>query len=121
MDQSFFQKLIFSKLSNEFPAFYATRKVSQYVAHNNPPIVLSLSQINPVPALPADLLPIDISIILLSTFRSSKWSLSFRLRNQNPVRNFLFSPYMPHFAILTVSLQKPQNRRVNSVSSVQLN
>jgi hypothetical protein len=53
--------------------------------HKSPPPVPILSQMNPVNTLQHYFHKINFSIIL-STLRSSEWSLSFRLSNQHSVR-----------------------------------
>ena len=72
--------------------------VVQNRIHNSSPLVLTLSQINPIHALPANFLKINFTIILPSTPRSSKWPLSVGFPHQNLVET---SPlphtcYMPH-------------------------
>jgi len=55
-----------------------------YRIHNSRPRAPILSQINPVRA-PSHFLNIPFNIILPSTSRPSKWSISFRSLHQNPV------------------------------------
>ena len=55
-----------------------------YHVHNRPPIVPIPSQINPVHVLPSYSSKINFNIILPSTSRFCKWSLSFGLSQQTP-------------------------------------
>jgi len=72
--------------SQETPHLSWNPKV-HYCIHNSPPLVLG--QMNPVHTFPPSISKIHSSIIFLSTSRSSKLSLSFKLPNQNTVRIYL--------------------------------
>jgi hypothetical protein len=73
--------------------------------HNSPPPVPVLSQLDPIYTPPANLLKIHSDPILSSTPWSSKWSLSFWISHQNPVRipllshacHMSFPPHSPWF------------------------
>jgi hypothetical protein len=54
--------------------------------HSNQPTVPVLSQIYPIHTFQMYFSKIDLNIILQSTPRSSKWSVSFRFCNQNSAR-----------------------------------
>jgi len=56
-----------------------------YHINNSPPLAYVLYEINQGPALPFHFFEIHFHIALLSTPRSSKWSLSYRSSHQNPV------------------------------------
>jgi hypothetical protein len=60
-----------------------------YYVEKSPPLVPILSQMNPVHATPSYSSKIRFNIVLLSTSRSFKWSLSFRLSHQNPTCIYL--------------------------------
>jgi hypothetical protein len=51
--------------------------------HKHQPLIPILSQMNPIHILPPYLFMIHFKIVILSTPRSSKWSLLFRFSNQN--------------------------------------
>ena len=65
-----------------------------YHFNNIPPSVGSPSRNAPFHDLPSYSLKIHFNIMLPSTLRSSKWSLSFTFPHQNPVR--ISSPIMLH-------------------------
>jgi len=64
-------------LVKKFPAFYGNLKF-HFRVHNIPPLVPTLSQMNPVHNFPPYLPKIHSNIILPSTSRFSEWSLPFR-------------------------------------------
>ena len=91
-----------------------------FFVYKSPSLVPVLTHISQVHALPSYIFKIHFNIILPSTFRSSKWSVSFRLPNQNPVSrisphstcvphaptlsSLIFSPYQQHVTLCTVSI-----------------
>ena len=72
-EQNHFEKLVVSQLV-KFPGLYGTQSV-HYCRHKSPPFVLILSQLSPVPVIPASFCMIHFSI-LSSMPGFSKWSVS---------------------------------------------
>jgi len=69
------------------PAFYRTRRFSSAFITGRR-TVRTLGQINPVHAPIPYFLKMYLTIILISTLRSYKWSVSFRFHHWNPVCNY---------------------------------
>jgi hypothetical protein len=87
----------------------------QYRAHMSATLVSILSQINPVYDLPTDFFKIRFNIILLSAPESTKWSLSLRSPNQNPVRASPSSSRATCHAKLTSSFDNPNYILVSEI------
>jgi hypothetical protein len=82
--RTLFEKLIVTQLVKKYPAFLWNPKV-HYSIHKSPTLDPILSQPNPVRLIDPYLRKVYINVILPPTPRSSQWSLTFGLPNQNPV------------------------------------
>jgi hypothetical protein len=76
------EQVLIPQAVNIFPAFYGTLK-AHFRIHNRPPSLPTLNHINQVHAFSSDFFKSHFNIILISTPRFSKWSLSFRFPHQN--------------------------------------
>jgi hypothetical protein len=79
------------KLVKKFSAFLWNPKVL-YRTHKCPPPVPILSQLHLVPITPSNFLELHLNFILLSTYGSPQWPLSFRFPHQHPV----YTSLLPH-------------------------
>jgi hypothetical protein len=79
-----------SSASQEIPLILRNTKV-RYRIHSSPTTVPIPSQVNPAPATPSHFLKIHCNIILSSTLRSYKWTISLRIHHQNPECTSLLS------------------------------
>jgi hypothetical protein len=86
------EKLIVPSVSQEIPCLL-WNLIVQYSLHECLPPVLILSQINPLHTLSPYFLKIYFVIILTFVLVSSKWSLLFRLCNQNFVCGYICVSY----------------------------
>ena len=90
----------FPRVEKKFSAFHGSR-----IDHEIAP-VQSLTEINPVHALPSYILKIHFNIIVSSTPRSPKWSASPSFPPQNPACIYFYVPNaqpIPIFLILSPS------------------
>ena len=92
------EKLTGSQLVKKLPEFYGTRR---FITMFTRGCCLSiLIQINSVHSSTSHCLKIHFNIILPSTHGSSKWALSLRFNQKNPVCTspLLHMCYMPHLS-----------------------
>jgi hypothetical protein len=89
--RTLFEKLIVTQPIKNILLSLWNPKVHYHV-HKSPPLDPMLSQLNPVHPINPYLPKVQLNVILPPMPRSSWWSLTFRLPNQNPVNT---SP-LPH-------------------------
>ena len=75
-------------VSEDFILSFVAPKLQFTVILYSPPFICTLRQMIPVHILQLYYFMTLFNISLLSTSRSSKWSLSFTFTHQNPLRNF---------------------------------
>lgn len=80
--QRVLEKLTVPQVRKKFLTFYGIRKFLSMLK-NNPPVLPTLSQMNPVHSSPC-FCNIHFNITLPSKLRSSKWSLSFVAPQRKP-------------------------------------
>jgi hypothetical protein len=77
------QKLSVPRLIQKFPAFYGTRRCITAITGTHHLSLFSARSIQSMP--PSHFLKIHFNILIPSTHRSSKWSVSLRPHHQNRV------------------------------------
>jgi hypothetical protein len=87
-----------SSVHKEFPCILWNFNVHYHV-HKNLPHVPITSQTNHINGLPSYIYKIHSNIILSSTLRFSRWSLSFRFPHWNPIG----TPYISHMYMSQLS------------------
>jgi hypothetical protein len=99
------RKKVVLQLAKEFLTFYGTPEICYRVPHG-PPLSPILTQINSFFALPIDLFNVYFNIFLPTTFRSSKWSVSFRIIHQIPILIYVlaYAPPISHLDSITPCL-----------------
>ena len=71
------------------------------LVHSQTPTLSHSNQLIPPPT---DLLKIHFNIIIPSTPRSSKWSLSLRSPSPKPCKHLSYMPYVPHVQLSSLLL-----------------
>jgi hypothetical protein len=99
--------------SQEIPRILWEQKVHYRIHTFRPPVPI-LSQIDPADAPKSHFLKTRLNIILLSTPRSSKWSLSLMFSHQNPVYTSTLPPYVLNAQPISFSILLPEQFRVRS-------